>query len=89
MGGTVEQESLAKIQQIVNAAAETLRIEIVDAKHQSGILMEAFRHEVQLVAEGFRMHLGRHHTDDRVYMDEQFRETRVVAFQRRLRDECA
>jgi hypothetical protein len=29
-----------------------------------------------LVAEGFQMHLDRRHTDDRAYLDAQFRETR-------------
>jgi len=34
-------------------------------------------HELQLVAEGFQMHLDRRHADDRAYLDEQFRETRA------------
>lgn len=74
----MDQESLAQIQQIVNAATETLRIEIVDAKRHTGVLTEGLRHELQLVAEGFQMHLDRRHTDDRVYLDEQFRETRAL-----------
>lgn len=77
MGGTVDQESLAQIQQIVNAATETLRTEIVDAKQHTGVLTKELRHELQLVAEGFQMHLDRRHTDDRAYLDEQFRETRA------------
>lgn len=73
----MDQESLAKIQQIVNAATETLRVEIVDAKRHTGVLTEGLRHELQLVAEGFQMHLDRRHADDRAYLDEQFRETRA------------
>ena len=71
----MDQESLAQIQQIVAAATETLRTEIVDAKRHTGVLTEGLRHELQLVAEGFQMHLDRRHADDRAYQDEQFRET--------------
>lgn len=71
----MDQDSLAKIQQIVNAATKTLRIEIVDAKRHAGVLTEGLRHELQLVAEGFQMHLDRRHADDRAYLDAQFRET--------------
>lgn len=74
----MDQESLAQIQQIVNAATETLRVEIVDAKRHTGVLTEGLRHEFQLVAEGFQMHLDRCHADDRAYLDEQFRETRAL-----------
>ena len=74
----MDQESLEKIQQIVAAATETLRIEIVDAKRHTGVLTEGLRHEIQLVAEGFQMHLDRRHVDDRAYLDEQFRETRAL-----------
>jgi hypothetical protein len=72
----MDQESLAQIQQIVGAATETLRTEIVDAKRHTGVLTEGLRHELQLVAEGFQMHLDRRHVDDRAHLDEQFRETR-------------
>ena len=72
----MDQESLAQIQQIVGAATEVLRTEIVDAKRHTGVLTEGLRHELQLVAEGFQMHLDRRHTDDRAYLDAQFRETR-------------
>lgn len=74
----MDQESLAQIQQIVNAASETLRIEIVDAKRHTGVLTEGYKHELQLVAERFQMHLDRRHADDRAYLDEQFRETRAL-----------
>jgi len=74
----VDQESLTKIQHIVNAATEVLRTEIVDAKRHTGVLTEGLRHELQLVAEGFQMHLDRRHADDRGYLDEQFRETRAL-----------
>ncbi len=82
----MDQESLAQIQQIVGAATEairadltgTLRTEIADTKRHTGVLTEGLRHELQLVAEGFQLHLDRRHADDRVYLDEQFRETRAL-----------
>lgn len=83
----MDHESLVQIQRIVNAATETLRVEIVSAKRQVGILTEGFRHEVKLVVEGFQIHLGRRHVDDRAYMNEQFRETQAVAYQGDLQGE--
>ena len=74
----MDQESLAQIQQIISAATETLRVEIVEAKRHAGVLTEGIRHELQLVAEGFQLHLDRRHVDDRAYLDEQFRETRAL-----------
>ena len=74
----MDQESLAQIQQIVGTATETLRVEIADSKRHTGVLTEGLRHELQLVAEGFQMHLDRRHADDRAYLDEQFRETRAL-----------
>ena len=74
----MDQESLAQTQQIVGAATETLRVEIADSKRHTGVLTEGLRHELQLVAEGFQMHLDRRHADDRAYLDEQFRETRAL-----------
>lgn len=74
----MDQESLAQIQQIVGAATETLRTEIADAKRHTGVLTEGLRHELQLVAEGFQLHLDRRHADDRAYLEEQFRETRAL-----------
>ena len=82
----MDQESLAQIQQIVGAATEalradltgTLRTEIADAKRHTGVQTEGLRHELQLVAEGFQMHLDRRHADDRAHVDNQFRETRAL-----------
>lgn len=92
----MDQESLAQIQQIVGAATEALRTDIVgvkrhtdvvtealradiaDAKRHTGVLTEGLRHELQLVAEGFQMHLDRRHADDREHLDNQFRETRAL-----------
>jgi hypothetical protein len=73
----VDQDSLAQTQQIINAAIQTLRIEIVDAKRHTSVLTESLWHDLQLVAEGFQMHLDRRHADDRAYLDAQFRETRA------------
>ena len=74
----MDQESLAQIQQIVGTAAEAIRADIADAKRHTGVLTEGLRHELQLVADGFQMHLDRRHADDRAYLDEQFRETRAL-----------
>ena len=74
----MDQESLAKIQQIVGAASESLRAEMVDSKRHTGVLTEGLRHELQLVAAGFQMRLNRRHADDRAHVDEQFRETRAL-----------
>ena len=63
----MDQDSLAQTQQIVNAAIQTLRIEIVDAKRHASVL-----------TEGLQMHLDRSHTDDRACLDEEFRETRAL-----------
>ena len=71
----MDRNSLAQIQQIVNAATETLRVEIGDAKRHAGVLTKGLRHDLQLVVEGFQMHLDRRHVNDRSYLDEQFRET--------------
>ncbi|ULA64636.1 MAG: hypothetical protein LZF86_160036 [Nitrospira sp.] len=72
----MDQESLAQIQQIIGAATDSLRADIADAKRHTGVLTEGIRHELQLVAEGFQVHLDRRHADDRAYLDEQFKETR-------------
>lgn len=72
----MDQDSLAQTQQIVNAAIQTLRIEIVGAKRYTSVLTERLWHDLQLVAEGFQMHLDLRHADDRAYLDAQFRETR-------------
>jgi len=71
----VDQGSLEQIRQIIGATTESLRADITEARRHTGVLTEGLRHELQLVAEGFQMHLDRRHADDRVYLDEQFRET--------------
>jgi hypothetical protein len=74
----VDYESLAQIQRVAHTPAEILRGEIADAKCHTAILTEGLRHEVQLVGEGFQAHIDRHHADDRVYLDEQFEQTRML-----------
>ncbi len=74
----MNQESLAKVQQIVGAATETLRTEIVAVKRRTAVLTDGVQHEFKMAAKGFQMHLDRRHTDDRVHLDEQFRETRAL-----------
>ena len=78
----MDRESLAQIQQIIDGATETLQVEIVDAKRHTDVLTEGLRHELKLVAEGFQAHLDRRHADEGVYLDEQFRETRLRAITR-------
>lgn len=74
----MDQESLAQIQQLIATATDTLRVDISDSKRHAGILTEGLRHELQLVAEGFQLHLDRRHAEDRSYLEEQFRETRAL-----------
>lgn len=74
----MEQESLAQIQQLITAATDTLRVDIADSKRYAGVLAEGLRHELQLVTEGFQMHLDRRHAEDRSFLEEQFRETRAL-----------
>ena len=74
----MDQESLTHIRQIVGAATEALRIEIVEAKRHTAVLTDGLRHEFKMVAKGFQMHFHRCHADDRACLDEQFRETRAL-----------
>lgn len=74
----MDQESLAQIQQLIAAATDSLRGDIADSKRHAGVLAEGLRHELQLVAEGFQMHLDRRHVEDRSFLEEQFRETRAL-----------
>ncbi len=74
----MDQESLAQIQQLIAAATDSLRGDLADSKRHAGVLAEGFRDELQLVAEGFQMHLDRRHAEDRSFLEEQFRETRAL-----------
>jgi hypothetical protein len=75
----VDQELLEQIRQIVSAATGLLRADIAEARRHTGVLTEGLRRELRFVAEGFQIHLDRRHADDRVYLDEQFRETCTLA----------
>lgn len=74
----MDQESLAQIQQLIAAATESLRGDLADSKRHAGVLAEGLRHELQLVSEGFQMHLDRRHDEDRSFLEEQFQETRAL-----------
>jgi hypothetical protein len=74
----MDQESLAQIQQLIAAATESLRGDLADSKRHAGVLAEGLRHELQLVSEGFQMHLDRRHAEDRSFLEEQFQETRAL-----------
>lgn len=69
---------IAGVKRHTDIATEALRADIADAKRHTGVLTEGLRHELQLVAEGFQMHLDRRHADDREHVDNQFRETRAL-----------
>jgi hypothetical protein len=74
----MDQEALAQIQQLISAATDSLREDIADSKRHAGVLAEGLRHEFQLVADGFQMHLDRRHAEDRSSLEEQFRETQAL-----------
>ena len=69
---------IAGVKRHTDVVTEALRADIADAKRHTGVLTEGLRHELQLVAEGFQMHLDRRHADDREHVDNQFRETRAL-----------
>ena len=56
-----------------------------EVKRHSGVLVEGLRHELQLVAEGFTMHIQVQHVQEREYHDRQHQETRALI--RSLNDE--
>src|SRR6059036_1024256 len=58
-----------------------------EVKRHSGVLVEGLRHELQLVAEGFAMHVQVQHVQEREYHDRQHQETRALI--RSLYDERA
>lgn len=74
----VLRTDIAGVKRHTDVVTEALRADIADAKCHIGVLTEGLRHELQLVAEGFQMHLDRRHADDRKYLDNQFRETRAL-----------
>lgn len=49
-----------------------------EVKRHSGVLVEGLRHELQLVAEGFIMHIQVQHVQEREYHDRQHQETRAL-----------
>jgi F0F1-type ATP synthase membrane subunit b/b' len=51
---------------------------IEEVKRHSGVLVEGLRHELELVAEGFAMHIQVQHVQEREYHDRQHQETRAL-----------
>src|SRR3989475_9024826 len=49
-----------------------------EVKRHSGVLVEGLRQELQLVAEGFAMHIQVQHVQERKYHDRQHQETRAL-----------
>lgn len=76
------REEMTALRQSTEATATDLRQEMAttaeDIKRHTGVLTEGLRHDLQLVAEGFQMHLDRRHAEDREYMDREFRELRAL-----------
>jgi DNA-binding transcriptional regulator YiaG len=68
--------------QSVNTQFQELRREMTEGleevKRHSGVLVEGLRHELQLVAEGFAMHVQVQHVQEREYHDRQHQETRAL-----------
>lgn len=67
----MDQESLARIQQLIAAATDSFRRERRGSKRHAGVLDEGLRYELQLVSERLRLHLDRHHTEAQTFLDEQ------------------
>src|SRR3989449_9040329 len=91
-GVTMDQELVQYLDsrfQSVNRQFQALRGEMTagleEVKRHSGVLVEGLRHELQLVAEGFAMHVQVQHVQEREYHDRQHQETR--AFIRSIYDE--
>ncbi|MDH5668194.1 MAG: hypothetical protein OEY86_09315 [Nitrospira sp.] len=61
----------------MDGASEALRADFAEVNRHAGILIEGLRQEFNLVTEGFQIHIDRCHVDDRKYLDNQFRETRL------------
>jgi len=72
------QRNTGALREELQLVADSLRTDIMESRRQTGILTEGLRHELQLVAEGFQLHLSQRHTEERAHMDEQFRETRAL-----------
>jgi hypothetical protein len=76
------RQDMAALHQSQETTAVALRQDIAasaeETKRHTGVLVESLRHDIQSVAEGFQMHLDRRHTEDRDYMDREFREMRAL-----------
>jgi len=73
----MDNEMLEQIQQMLTAATNDLRQEIVEAKRYSGILAEDLHHKLDLVIEG-QQFLWQDIGNVRSDMDTQARETRTL-----------
>ena len=69
---------IAGVKQHTDVATEALRSDVGELKRRNGVLVEDLRREVELVTEGYQMHLDRRHAEDREHLDYQFRETRAL-----------
>ncbi|SLM49412.1 protein of unknown function [Nitrospira japonica] len=72
------QRNTGALREELQLVADSLRTDIMESRRQTGILTEGLRHELQLVAESFQLHVSQFHAEERSHMDEQFRETRAL-----------
>lgn len=73
-----DSESLGKIQALITTTTDGLRQDIAESRRHMGVLTEELRHDVQLLAEGVKMHIESRHAEEREYLDRQFTETRTL-----------
>ncbi len=62
----------------IDGRFDEVNVRIEEVKRHSGVLVEGLRHELQLVAEGFAMHIQVQHVQEREYHDRQHQETRTL-----------
>ena len=71
------RKDIANLRQSNESTATDLRQDMTDLKRHTGVLVEGLRHDIQMVAEGFQLHLDRRHSEDREYMEREFQEMRA------------
>ena len=72
------RKDIANLRQSNESTATDLRQDMTDLKRHTGVLVEGLRHDIQMVAEGFQLHLDRRHSEDREYMEREFQEMRAL-----------
>ena len=75
---TALRQDMVELRQFTESTATDLRQDIGDVKRHTGVLVEGLRHDIQMVSEGFQLHLEKRHREDREYMEQEFREMRAL-----------